>query len=69
MTYETVQGDTFDIIAKKFYGNERRMDRLLQANLQHIGVVAFPAGITLTIPEIEEAETQTDGIPPWRKST
>lgn len=63
-TYVTIQGDTWDLIAYKVYGNELYADRLMNENIQFIGVWVFSAGIVLNIPEIEVDEDTE--LPPWR---
>ncbi len=65
--YTTIQGDTWDRIARRFYGDERQMHRLLSANPAHRNVLIFSAGIVLTIPVADT--TQTAARPPWKTST
>ena len=36
-TYKTVNGDTWDVIAKKQMGSEKYMDLIIKANTAHIG--------------------------------
>ena len=64
MTYTTKDGDMWDMIAKKVYGNELLADRLLQANRGLAGVFKFDAGTVIIVPEIEDGEAA--GLPPWR---
>ena len=66
MTYTTVQGDRWDMIAYKVLGNENYMSKLLEANKQHKEVFVFPAGVVLTIPDITE-DTVDETVPPWRR--
>lgn len=63
--YRTVQGDMWDSIAKSCYGSELGMNALMEANHQYIGIVVFPAGIELTVPEYSKPETSN--LPPWRR--
>ena len=63
-TYETVQGDTWDMIAKKVYGDEKYAGYLMESNRLLIEYMIFPSGITLSIPEPTE-EQDTD-LPIWR---
>ncbi len=66
--YRTIMGDTFDMIAFRLwqsYGGEKNMSALIEANEQYADYVAFPAGIVLNVPEIEEMTAQS--IPPWRR--
>lgn len=66
--YVTLLGDMWDGIAYKVYGGstdrpELLMDILLEANQTHRQTVIFPAGVTLTIPEIPE--NISTFLPPW----
>jgi phage tail protein X len=64
---KTVQGDTWDTIALRAYGSTAHMDKLIMANPGARLMAIFPAGIEITVPEIDTtqaAETQ----PPWKRS-
>lgn len=64
-SYTTVQGDTWDIIAYKRLGSTDYTDQLISANLEYVGTLIFPAGVTLRLPSIEE---KTSGnLPPWKR--
>ncbi|MCD5324780.1 MULTISPECIES: tail protein X [Pontibacillus] len=63
MVYETLQGDTWDGIAYKFYKDETKMIELLRANPVHINTVIFSAGISLDIPAVEVKPKEEK--PPW----
>lgn len=64
-TYTTVSGDTWDIVAYKAYGNEMYIDTLIKANIEHKDTYIFPAGVVLTLPEIEL--TVSESLPPWKQ--
>lgn len=64
-TYTTVQGDKWDSIAYAQLGANEYTPRLMEANMQYIDYFIFPAGITLTLPEIETKTSST--LPPWKK--
>lgn len=64
-TYVTVQGDMWDSIAYRIYGDERRADELQAANEPYSGVYLFQSGVRLLVPEIPAR--QTVPLPPWRK--
>lgn len=68
MTVTTVQGDTWDTIAQRVYGNTLRTQNLMEAreNIRLLDFQMFPAGIEVTAPEVEES-TLTDDLPEWRK--
>lgn len=63
-SYTTVQGDTWDMIAKKVYGSEKYTTNLMEANRLLIEYMIFPGGVTLAIPDLPE-ETDDD-LPIWR---
>ena len=64
--YKTVQGDTWDVIAYRELGSTNDTDQLMIANLEHVGTLLFPAGVTLRLPEIEEKKPNGD-LPPWKR--
>lgn len=66
MTYTTVQGDTWDLIAYRKLGSTSYMDRLVSANPEYIETLIFPAGVTLRLPELEK-EAAADNLPPWKR--
>ena len=63
--YRTVQGDTWDAIAYRELGSTDYTDQLIGANLEQVGKLLFPAGITLRLPEIEEKTSEN--LPPWKR--
>lgn len=65
-TYTTIQGDTWDMIAYRQLGSSDYTDRLTCSNLEHVGTLLFPAGITLRLPEIETKKTGSN-LPPWKR--
>ena len=63
--YKTIQGDTWDGIAVKVYGDEKYMNELLEANQAYREIIIFPANVSLSLPNIQ---TRTATIlPPWKK--
>jgi phage tail protein X len=64
-TYTTISGDTWDIVAYKAYGNEMYMDTLIKANIEHKDTYIFPAGVLLTLPEIDLEVSES--LPPWKQ--
>lgn len=66
--YRTIQGDTFDIISLRVYGDEHFVAELIAANYEHRAVVLFPAGVVLNVPEIN-TEAATSTLPPWKRGT
>ena len=62
--YVTIQGDVWDMIAYKVYGDTDLTYLLLDANSEHVKTAVFDAGVVLIVPEAPE-ETTSD-LPPWR---
>lgn len=63
--YITRQGDMFDLIAYKIYGDEKRMAELLEANPAHAKTLVFGAGVQLVVPDI--VVPVSDSIPVWAR--
>ena len=63
--YTTTQGDTWDIIALKVYGDEKYMGQLLKANPKYINIIFFGAGIEVICPDIDTEDIQN--LPPWKR--
>lgn len=61
--YSTISGDTWDGIAYKTMGDGYLMDLLIAENPQHSDILVFPAGVELTIPDVEDETSDT--LPPW----
>ena len=63
--YRTIQGDTWDMIAKKVYGSEKYMDYLMANNFPLLDEFVFSAGTEVRILELPESESSD--LPAWRK--
>lgn len=63
-TYTTVPGDTWDVIAKKMYGDEYLAGILMQANPRLLDIFLFDSGTVLTIPA--PPQERSAELPPWR---
>lgn len=64
-TYTTIQGDAWDTIAYRLWGEERHMDRLIQTNVDHADVLIFPAGVKLFVPDAPARRSYLKELPPW----
>lgn len=64
--YQTIQGETWDLIAFRQYGGEFCTPLLLEANPQYMDMVIFPSGIRLSIPDLPEGYRQHSNGAPWR---
>jgi len=67
MTYTTKQGDMWDAISKKIYGDEKYTEQLMRANTAHLSTVVFSAGVVLTVPDVDTTTVASvASLPPWR---
>lgn len=65
MFYETQLGDTWDVIAKNNYGDEKYADFVMENNPTLIATTIFSAGTLVWVPELPpEDEVE---LPEWRK--
>lgn len=64
--YVTSEGDTFDILALREYGEEQLSSVIIQENIQYADVLVFEQGTLLYIPVLETIDTP-DTLPPWRR--
>lgn len=63
--YRTVQGDMWDWIAYKVYGDESYLNVLLEYNQEYAHYVVLPAGIILNCPNV--VFSNPTHLPPWRR--
>lgn len=64
-TYRTISGDMWDKIAHDEMGSSYYVDKLMKANANYLNYYVFPAGITLTIPDVEDNEAEE--LPVWKR--
>ena len=64
--HTTVAGDTFDLLARAYYGDEMLASKIIQANLDHCDTLIFDAGTVLNIPDNTEV-VKPETLPPWRR--
>lgn len=65
-TYVTIEGDTFDALALRFYNDEKLASTIIQANPDYCDTLIFEAGISLSIPDTA-AVVLPETLPPWRR--
>ncbi|MFG6330031.1 MAG: tail protein X [Lachnospiraceae bacterium] len=65
MIYKTKQGDMWDYIAWKVYGDEAYVNVLYNANPGYLKVFIFDDGREIICPEISGSNDNTD-TPEWR---
>ena len=70
MTYTTVLGDCWDMIARAVYGDEFKLDHLMLAreNAPLLDTEVFAAGVSVYVPELTAEQLYEDDLPEWRKT-
>ncbi|WP_343101889.1 tail protein X [Romboutsia sp. MSSM.1001216sp_RTP31141st1_G3_RTP31141_220114] len=65
LTYNTLQGDTFDSISLDFYDDEYYASEIIKANPDVGTILVFDEGVELNIPILDiEANSS---LPPWKR--
>ena len=66
ITHVTTEGERWDQLAWRYYGDAHRYLPIVQAN-PHVPITAIlPSGLTLAIP-ILEPMTSAQDLPPWMR--
>ena len=72
--HKTIAGERWDLLAYRYYGDQHKMKVILEANrhliLDDLAVppLLLPQGVVLKIPVIEEEASNSDLLPPWKRS-
>jgi len=69
-TYTTIEGERWDSIAYKAYGDPMRLLEIAEANPGVALVDRLPGGLKLLIPVDEAAEAESidqELLPPWKR--
>lgn len=66
-TYTTKQKDTWDMIAKEVYGDEKYSGLLMENNYKYLDVFIFDSGIVLNVQELQNEIVADSTLPPWRQ--
>ena len=68
-TITTTQGDTWDTIAKRVYGDETKAQALMEERetSRLLDYQVFPGGIRVATPALPEDEPATADLPEWRR--
>jgi len=62
--YTTIDGDTWDMIAKKVYDDESKTDFLMFNNTNLLNILVFSSGIVLETPPLPTKRQSL--LPEWR---
>ncbi len=63
--YTTISGDMWDKIAYEQMGSVLYLDQIIRANAEYADIFVFPAGMALTIPDVERRVNME--LPPWKR--
>jgi phage tail protein X len=62
----TVEGDRWDLLAWRYYGDPYGYERIIRANPEVPIIPVLPSGVRLLIPAIDSREVpDSGGLPPW----
>lgn len=65
--HRTVSGETFDMLALRYYDEEKLASIIIQANPDYCDVLIFESVIEIIIPDAPEASFP-ETLPPWRRN-
>jgi phage tail protein X len=70
LIYTTVDGDRWDNLAWKFYGDPTLISLILMANcgMRVPFEAELEAGIRLMIPLLQQPAVQANDVPPWQQA-
>jgi phage tail protein X len=65
--YRTVDGDRWDSVAYKAYGDASKGNLIIAANPYVKADAVLPGGLRLLIPVLEDEPQRTSNLPPWKR--
>jgi phage tail protein X len=67
--YVSKQGDRWDIIAMKAYGDASLINGLIESNASVVISPIIPLGTRIIVPILESGDIQIDSelLPPWKR--
>lgn len=69
LSYTTQEGDRWDRLAYRFYGDPFRYEPMIVAN-PHVPIVpVLPSGLTLAVPVLAKSDStpSVESLPPWKR--
>ncbi len=64
--HKTVEGETFDMLALRYYDEEKLASIIIQANPDYCDVLVFESVTEIIIPDAPAA-IFPETLPPWRR--
>lgn len=65
--HQTAGGDTFDLLALRYYNEEKLATAIIQENPDYCDRLIFGPGVSLVIPDVSTV-TPPETLPPWRRN-
>jgi phage tail protein X len=65
--YITVEGDRWDTIAHKAYGDATQYSKIIEANPFVTKSGVLPSGITIFVPVQDRPTVNSSNLPPWKR--
>lgn len=65
--YTTIQGDRWDTIAHKAYGDPLKISPIVEVNPHVPKTPILPAGVVLYVPIQEREDVSPNNLPPWKR--
>lgn len=65
--YTTIDGDRWDTVAWKAYGDATLYPQIAEANPDIPLTAVLPAGVRLLVPVLERATIDKNVLPPWKR--
>jgi len=67
LVHVTVQGERWDHLAMRYYGDPTAYARIVRANPELAITPMLPVGSTVRIPIVTAPTVDTTDLPPWRQ--
>jgi phage tail protein X len=67
LPYLTREGDRWDLIAYRLYGDVARQDLIIAANPELAITPMLPAGVTVRVPILPDDTPLPSSLPPWKR--
>ncbi|KAA0257216.1 LysM domain-containing protein [Deferribacter autotrophicus] len=67
IVHKTKYGETFDILAKRYYGDEKLMHYILEANPELRDKIFFDGNFDVFIPDLPEDVKIEEVTAPWKR--
>lgn len=64
LTHITTEGERWDQLATRYYGDPLAYERIVEANPHVPLATTLPGGLTLSIPVLEQGDLSEE-LPPW----